>query len=113
MNSVEKQVALIALERRILRTICAGGIPREALDAAISELVGHAWRAPEHRIVWEALMRIPRADVASLSELLPAEATRMGFPDVNWESYFAADCSSTKELDAMVRQLLNGDPEVQ
>lgn len=112
MHHLDEQNAVIALERRILRTICASGPRRETLDTAMREIASHEWRAPEHQIVWEAFMRIPRADVASLRELLPAEATRMGFPDVNWELYFAYDCASPEELDTLVRRLLNGESEI-
>jgi hypothetical protein len=112
MYSVEKQVALIALEQRILRAICAGRIPREAQDEMMRELLAHDWWVPEHRIVWDAFMRIPRAETTLLRELLPAEATRMGFPDVNWELYFAADCASPEELRALVRRLLEDAAEI-
>ena len=60
------------------------------IPALLRELHSHRWQDPEHRIVYEALAGVRVFDILSLREQLPAQATRMGFPDVDWTLYFAA-----------------------
>lgn len=79
----------IELERTILRGLCHS-FPRDAaFTATIQSLHGHRWQYDEHRVVFEALDRVRPADPAPLREQLAAHATRMGFPEVGWELYFA------------------------
>src|SRR5580658_9984700 len=57
-----------------------------AIRAAIlAQLRTHHWQDPEHRVVFEALTALPGRQASDLREQLPAQATRMGFPDVNWQ----------------------------
>ncbi len=98
MPAPDKSFSIFALERSILRTLCRDGVDSSAqagLDAhsratAVSNLFSHSWQDAEHRIVFEALARLPGRDGAELQRQLPAQATRMGFPDVCWEAYFAS-----------------------
>jgi hypothetical protein len=121
MPAADKSRAIFELERTILRALCREGLDRSAradLDAqsrasALSELLLHSWQDAEHRVVFEALDRLPGRDAAELRRQLPAQATRMGFPDVEWESYFAGgtpdDVKSAEEhrleLQLIIRQL--------
>jgi hypothetical protein len=97
MAAADKSPAIIELERKILRALCREGADTSAgaeLDtqsraSAVSELLSHNWQHPEHRVVFDALTRLPGRDTAELQRQLPAQATRMGFPDVPWERYFA------------------------
>jgi hypothetical protein len=50
-------------------------------------LNGYRWRAEEHGVVYEVLARIQPSSGESIAEQLPAQATRMGFPDVDWDLY--------------------------
>lgn len=98
MPASDKSLSIFALERTILRALCRRGVQSstrahpdiESHASAVSGLLSHNWQDPEHRIVFEALARLPGRDVAELQRQLPAQATRMGFPDVCWETYFAA-----------------------
>jgi hypothetical protein len=88
--AADKSPAIIELEREILRMLCD---PHEQADAksregAIVKLQTHSWHDAEHRIVFEAVAKLPVPDAAQLRSQLPAQATRMGFPDVHWETYF-------------------------
>ena len=38
--------------------------------------------------MFDALLRLANAPAALLRARLPAEATRMGFPDIHWNAYF-------------------------
>ena len=99
MSAADKSRSVVELERKILRLLCN---PREQVDAesreeAVLSLQTHSWQDAEHRIVFEAIAKLPERDVAELRRQLPAQATRMGFPDVHWETYFASNTSPSTE----------------
>jgi hypothetical protein len=92
-------------ERTILRALCARTIDPGDWSRFMARLVEHSWRAPEHRIVFEALRAIRSRDARTRREQLPAQATRMGFPDVDWQNYFGADHSPRAEMEELLRNL--------
>jgi hypothetical protein len=119
------------LETRILRALCSGVDPVAAHFSApsatnpspsanapttatakraaiLAQLRTHRWQDPEHRVVFEALTLLPGREAAELREQLPAQATRMGFPDVNWEEYFAV-ATDDSAIESLVAELLAGD----
>jgi len=69
-------------------------------------LSNHVWQDAEHRVVFEAIQRLSSSDPKLLREQLPAQATRMGFPDVSWDNYFAPGTGEEKGFEALVRDLL-------
>ena len=89
-----------ALEQRVLLALCNGHLSLSA------ELASYKWHDAEHRIVFEALSKISTCDVATLRELLPAQATRMGFPDVDWAAYFTGGSNSGGDAESLIRELL-------
>jgi hypothetical protein len=116
------------LESKILRALCSGfdfvaahfsapsatnPSPRANDPAALTakratilaQLRAHHWQDPEHRVVFEALTLLPGRQASDLREQLPAQATRMGFPDVNWQNYFAAP-GDDSAIETLVAQLL-------
>lgn len=97
MPTADKSSTIIALEREILRMLCD---PHEQADAQLREravlrLQAHSWHDAEHRIVFEAVAKLPGRDAGELRRQLPAQATRMGFPEVYWETYFASNTSAS------------------
>jgi hypothetical protein len=91
---------ILELERSILRALCCGSrLDPEMRDDAMRNLHGYAWRDEEHRVVCAALVRIQRSSGASVAEQLPAQATRMGFPDVDWKLYLHPRPTEGSELD--------------
>ena len=105
--------SLLDLESRILRALCAAPPPpgsRATHDASVraailAKLHAHRWQHPEHRVVFEALTLLPRLQSATLREQLPAQATRMGFPDVNWDQYFASGTDNAA-IETLLAELL-------
>src|SRR5271155_1973438 len=85
------------LESRILRALCTASSPPNSSTkdhtstraTILEKLRAHPWQDLEHQVVFEALTALPGRPSADLREQLPAQATRMGFPDVNWPHYFA------------------------
>lgn len=97
------------LERQILQQLCAGAISSSDVIEIKSRLAAYAWRDSDHRVVFEALCRL--RDVGELTpsdlrEQLPAQATRMGFPDVNWNNYFGRNESEQRDIRDLVNELL-------
>jgi hypothetical protein len=91
------------IERRILCALCS--VSYAADQEAIRELSAHRWMDPEHRVVFEAFSMLPSCNVKSLRELLPTQATRMGFPDVDWARYFARPPRGSKGIRHLIRAL--------
>src|ERR1700674_2115638 len=97
---------ILTLEREILCSLCCAPDSATARDAILRSLAHHAWHDPEHRIVYEALNRMRSRGPAAVREELPATATRMGFPDVDWNLYFAEnEIRGHLKIKALVRAL--------
>jgi len=94
------------LESRVLRALCNAPHDASTRAAVLAKLRAHQWQDPEHRVVFEALTLCPGRHSAQLREQLPAQATRMGFPDVNWDHYFVAS-DDIVTIETLVAQLLN------
>jgi len=104
---------LSELERVVLRTLCAEAVPSAASEAAKRELKNYPWHDPEHRVVFEALQEARGSSLISLREQLPTHATRLGFPDVDWQNYFDRGGSGRKSEDIgkLVRDLKSASAE--
>lgn len=78
---------VIAAERALLQRLCETGVATVAPDA-LGLLTRHSWAVPDHHTIFEALVRLSSVQSGTLRNRLPAEATRMGFPDVAWDKFF-------------------------
>jgi hypothetical protein len=113
MSSETNSRLVLDLESRILRALCSvpttfssSSADHASERAAIlATLRSYRWRDPEHRVVFEALTLLPGRHGTELREQLPAQATRMGFPDVNWRKYFTA-APDHSALETLVAELL-------
>lgn len=105
---------IVDLERQILGALCnplaESPLPQQAplkSNAGLAgRLLAHNWRDEEHRVVFDAILRLPGRSAAELREQLPAQATRMGFPDVEWADYFDSARPEVKSLDELITELL-------
>lgn len=79
---------MLRLEREYLRSVCSSHDPPLARGALLHLLASHIWQDPEHRVIYEALCRFGNRAASAIRQELPAIATRMGFPDVDWTPYF-------------------------
>jgi hypothetical protein len=96
---------VLELEHSILRALCNRAVTRVVWDSAARELANHHWQAPDHRVVYEALCRIRDHDPGRIRDQLPAQATRMGFPDVEWSSYFEPARKPEADLEELIGEL--------
>ena len=97
------------LERKILRCFCSEDIPAPVFAELRAKLIRYAWRDHDNRVVFDCLQRLTGANSLShlqLHEQLPAQATRMGFPDVKWENYFGQEAADQPDIRNLVDQLL-------
>jgi hypothetical protein len=101
----------LKLERRVLRALCGLPSAREA-KAHAAQMEGHAWLDSEHRIVFEALKRLAARDRKAWRDELPAQATRMGFPEVEWRNYFGAKRPRRGDLEKRIDELTGNAAKV-
>jgi hypothetical protein len=97
---------ILDLERDTLCALCIRASVNARHETAMRELSTHVWQDAEHGVVFEAIQRLSSSDPQLLREQLPAQTTRMGFPDVNWENYFMPAGEAESDFDALVRELL-------
>ena len=95
------------LEKLTLRVLCLGAPQGPVKQAVIPLLRNYPWQSQLHQVIFKALAAIPSDDPAILHELLPAKLTRMGFPDVEWEEFFAPHSLSRDESLALVRRMVD------
>lgn len=77
------------LELAVLRALCMQPGGRAASAKLAAELKEYRWEHADHRVIYEALIEINSADTETLRRQLPAATARMGFPDIDWQRYFA------------------------
>ena len=97
-------------ERSLLREICRAKLAHAAWSKVASALSDYVWLDVEHGLVYSAIERLGAGDPRLLREQLPAQATRMGFPDIDWEVYFAvkekrSTAAAPSRLLRLIRQL--------
>jgi hypothetical protein len=97
----------IDLERSVLCELCRVRLTPPAWAKVASVLGEYAWRDVEHGLVYAAIQRLGSRDPQTLREQLPAQATRMGFPDINWQAYFPLkkERVQTPRVDQILRQI--------
>ena len=114
MGDSSQRHSVIRAERDLLQRLCQTGI--RALDADLQRVLGrYCWMGQDHRTIFEALVRLERVPASSLRERLPAEATRMGFPDIHWEMYFEEPHKpqSDEPVAELIGQLIGGSANSQ
>lgn len=80
----EKQ---FATELRALRALCDEAIPRNLRQNLIQSLGSHAFKEPEHQVIFESIRDIFQRGPISV-EQLRIHLNNRGFPDTDVEQYF-------------------------
>jgi hypothetical protein len=101
---------ITTLERKILRALCAGVTDQSDWDRLANQLSAYCWQDPDHKVVHDALRAIRSRDPKTRRDEVPAQATRMGFPDLDWSLYFEANELSAAEVEGLIRKLKTATP---
>ncbi len=97
--------SIVDVERAILRALCSDSLPAEVRESARDRLRGYQWRDEEHWVVYQALQRLHGSRRMSLREELPASATKLAFPDVNWPNYFGGEEPDKDGIEQLLSEL--------
>jgi hypothetical protein len=110
-NAPELQ-GIVEAERTVLRAICAFNGDAAQRDHLLKRLAHYSWREPDHTVVYRAIRSLPAGkSVVNWREELPSAATRMGFPDLNWEYYFGDEESINSDVERAIIQLFETGKE--
>jgi len=101
---MEQQIELLTL-----RVLCLGTPQGSVKEIGRSLLRDYRWHNAFHEAVWNALYSLPSENPEVLRQLLPAKLTRLGFPDVEWEEFFAPHSLSQDEAMALMRRMAAAD----
>jgi hypothetical protein len=106
-RSRDSSVRRTDLERELLRQLCRATLGRRARSRIARELREYEWQDIEHGLVYAAIERLGSLHPKMLAAQLPAEATRMGFPDVDWKEYFSPEGERSRPLSVaqLARQI--------
>jgi hypothetical protein len=91
-------------ERAILRALCQPSTTQVLRERILKELAFYRWRVEDHRVIFDALQRSRSAKTSPLQEQLRAHATRMGFPDIDWDAFLAPG-EESQEIEQSVSRL--------
>ena len=104
MRSADYSKRLCELERATLRALCQPSLSNTLRKKACEDLATHQWQVEDHRIVFATVQKARDTNVSLLPEQLPAHATRMGFPDINWAALFEPS-QAMQDIDRLIRDL--------
>jgi hypothetical protein len=96
---------LMKLERTVLRFLCSEELDDASRVNARRRLVAYVWHDEEHRVVFESLTRVRNPNLIPIRAQLAEHATRMGFPDVDWQSYLQPAETMTGSTDQQKLEL--------
>jgi hypothetical protein len=97
------------IEIQVLHALCLGTRQGSVKEAGKSLLRDYRWHNALHQALWNSLCAIPSDDPEILRQLLPAQMTRLGFPDVEWEELFAPHSLAKEDAIDMMRRMIRGE----
>lgn len=93
-----------ALERELLRALCARETSNGERQAVLACLREHAFADAVHREIFEALRDAGERNIDLVREQLPERLTRRGFPDVDFESFLAPLAPAAATVSELIRR---------
>jgi hypothetical protein len=99
--------AISRTERLVLRALARGRVEGGEWLEIDRKLAGYLWREPDHAVIYEAIVRARSRDPEHWREQLAAQTTRMGFPDLDWESFLGPPPMGAPEatLNELIHEL--------
>jgi len=105
MSNEQLPPSIAGLERILLRAICRQTLNSKTWEHMLSELSRYQWRDPDHAVVYAAIVKAGNSGAADWRSHLPAQTTRMGFPDMDWTIYLANTGEPERKIIDLVRAL--------
>lgn len=111
MIAVGDETNSALLERAFLQSLCAIDARARSQASSALTLAKYVWWDQDNQIVFEALNQLS-LDLSPLQlrEQLPAQATRMGFPEVIWTNYFPPNETVAANIQLIIDQLVAACP---
>jgi hypothetical protein len=106
MAAADSPILATQIERDILSALCANEIPSADWSNLVKQLSGYEWKDPEHQVVYDALRGIQSRDLETRRRELPAQVTRMGFPDIDWGKYLDANALPGEPVQQLIDRLV-------
>ena len=103
-NMPDQQPLRIIAERRLLSALCQNSLEEGARETVVDRLRTCEFSAPEHEIVFLAWVQIRALHANPTRETIAAQVTRLGFPDVDFDSLFSAAPPTADEIAALLRE---------
>jgi hypothetical protein len=86
---MKRRTEIVRVESKVLGALCQGTVEGPIREFGCALLREYHWQNPIHQIIFQVLMAIPSERPDTIRAQLPVRLTRMGFPDVAWEDFFA------------------------
>lgn len=99
---------ILDLEKLALRVLCHGTPEGSVKQQLIPILREYHWQSQLHQVIFNAISECPSEKPEVFRQLLPAKLTRMGFPDVEWDEFFAPHTLSMEAVVALVERMRAG-----
>jgi hypothetical protein len=101
---------IIAAEQQVLMGMCRADLPPSELNGYIERLTNYSWLEPEHTTVFQAIRSVAGIPNGWWRDELRTQATRMGFPDVDWARYLSTTSPNRPMLRELVDSLVGSSP---
>jgi hypothetical protein len=95
----------IGAERKLLAALCQCAVAADRRAAILRSLHGHVFADPDHQVVYRALAASIPLDPSDARQALTQAATRLGFPDLDFDALFTESLPAPNELDALLARL--------
>jgi hypothetical protein len=95
----------IRLERHVLQAMCRGTREGSVREVGKALLKTYRWREPIHQAIFACLVELAAGNLDDLRSDLAQRMTRKGFPDIEWNDFFAPCSLSRQEAEGLMREL--------
>ena len=95
----------IAAERRLLSALCQNSLEEPARHMIVEHLQNRTFAAPENEIVFLVWTKLRAIQTEPTREAITASVTRLGFPDLDFDSLFRVIPPTADEVPPLLRQV--------
>ena len=95
----------LPIERTLLAALCQPSLGPDARSAIVQKLRNHRFAAPDHEVVFRAILTTPIGENTEMLAALTQAVTRMGFPDIELRDYVDKAPLSNEEILTLLAQL--------